>query len=105
MIDRKQKILYNILKGGYKINYSLKKNQLLKETRGVCFEDVIGVLSLRNLVAVIENPNTKDYPDQYILLVRMDDYIHVVPFLTDKENKQYFLKTVYPSRKYTKIYL
>jgi len=37
------------------------------------------------------------------MLVAINDYVYAVPYVEDSE--KIFLKTVFPSRKYTKLYL
>lgn len=47
--------------------------------------------------------NQKQYPGQQILIVEINNYIFLVPFVEDDE--KIFLKTIYPSRRFTRIYL
>jgi hypothetical protein len=47
--------------------------------------------------------NAKDYPHQRIFIVRIGSYAYLVPYVEDEHG--YFLKTVIPSRKFTRIYL
>lgn len=44
-----------------------------------------------------------EYPDQRIMIVSWQDYIHLVPCVRTKEG--YFIKTIIPSRKATREYL
>lgn len=53
----------------------------------------------------MEHPNKQKYPDQRIYLIAYRNYIYVVPFVKSDNEEQIFLKTVYPSREYTKRYL
>jgi hypothetical protein len=77
-----------------------QKNDWLKEHRGVCFDDVMIALEKGKDIAIIDHPSEK-YVHQKILLIEIDHYIYEVPFV----EKDYFLKTLYPSRKFTKKYL
>jgi hypothetical protein len=43
--------------------------------------------------------NQKRYPNQKILVVEIDNYAYLVPFIEDDKGK--FLKTIIPSRKAT----
>jgi len=43
------------------------------------------------------------YPGQKILVVNINDYVFLVPYIEDEE--KLFLKTIDPSRKFTKVYL
>ena len=89
---------------GYSINFNEEKNQLLKESRKVCFDDVIDAVERGKLVGNIKHFNQRLYPSQFLFLVDIDTYIYVVPYVVDKKNETLHLKTVYPSRKYTKLY-
>jgi hypothetical protein len=79
------------------IKWNLIKNDRLKATRGVSFEDL---LNKGKLIAVKKHPIRVN---QSIMLFEYKKYIWIVPFVKDK-NGIIFLKTLYPSRKYTKIY-
>lgn len=79
------------------------KNNLLKETRNISFEEIVLSLSNNKLLEVVEHPNKQKYPGQRIFIVEVRDYAYVVPFVEDEE--KYFLKTIYPSREATKKYL
>ena len=45
----------------------------------------------------------KKYPNQKIFIVKLSEYIYLIPFVEDSE--KVFLKTIYPSRKATKKFL
>ena len=77
------------------IKWNLLKNRRLKETRGVSFEELIGKAEL---IAVKEHPKREL---QSIMLFYYRNYVWVVHYVED-ENGNIFLKTLYPSRKYTK---
>ena len=79
------------------------KNNLLKETRNISFEEIVLSLSNNKLLEVVEHPNKQKYPNQRIFIVEVRDYAYIVPFVEDEE--KYFLKTIYPSREATKNYL
>ncbi len=71
------------------------KSKRLKKTRGASFEELI---KKGELIA------TKDHPSrmlQELLLFKYKKYIWVVPFV--RNEGRWFLKTLYPSRKYTKL--
>lgn len=86
----------------YRFEYSEEKNLLLLESRGFNFEWAIENILSGNLVANIEHFK---YENQYLFLLKVGGYIYVVPYVKDERRKVYFLKTIYPSRKFTKIYL
>jgi hypothetical protein len=54
-------------------------------------------------VIEVDHPNKKKYPNQRILIVDVSGYAYMVPFI--KDDNEYFLKTIIPSRKATKKYL
>ena len=80
-----------------------EKNAKLKSEREICFEDIITAMDEGNLLDIINHSNPVKYPNQRIYVVKINDYVYLVPFVEDEE--KYFLKTVYPSRKMTKKYL
>jgi len=77
------------------IKWDILKSERLKKTRGASFEEVINA----KLIAVKNHPK-KD--KQNILLFKYKRYIWIVPYVENKDSV--FLKTLYPSRKYTKLY-
>lgn len=83
--------------------FNKEKNEKLKKDRGISFDDIINAINSNKLLETISHPNTKKYPHQKMYVVKIGDYIFLVPFVEEKEYM--FLKTVIPSRKYTKIYL
>ena len=76
--------------------WNSEKNELLKRTRGISFEEIIQC----RRIDIIKNPNRLS---QKFLLYEYENYVWVVPFVDTGEDR--FLKTIFPSRKYTKIYL
>jgi len=80
-----------------------EKSRLLKEGRGVSFEEVVFHIENGDLLARLDHPNRARYAHQQIFVVRMGDYVYTVPFVEDEE--KYFLKTIIPSRKLTREYL
>ncbi len=78
------------------IRWSQLKSERLKKTRGVSFEEIIS----SELVAVKSHPKRAD---QSIMLFNLKGYIWIVPYVEEKE--YIFLKTLYPSRKFTKFYI
>ncbi len=79
------------------------KNDKLKATRNVSFEEIILAISNNQLLDVLIHPNTEKYPNQKLFIMELFDYAYVVPFEEDEE--KYFLKTIYPSCEATKKYL
>ncbi|MCK5871774.1 MAG: BrnT family toxin [Methylococcales bacterium] len=85
-----------------KIEWNEDKNKLLKQNRQVCFEDVEEAINNDGVLDIVLHHNQEKYSHQKILIVRINDYIHYVPFVEDDE--KYFLKSIIPSRKHHSIY-
>lgn len=79
------------------------KNELLKRERSVSFEEAVYHINNGDLLAKLDHPNRAKYPHQQVFILEIDGYVHMVPFVEDKE--RYFLKTIIPSRKLTRDYL
>ena len=84
-------------------DWSKDKGQQLFEQRGVSFESVVSAIEQGGLVNVLEHPNQDRYPGQLVYVVEIDDYLHLVPFVTQPDGTR-FLKTIIPSRKATRDY-
>lgn len=80
-----------------------KKNEWLRQERGITFEDIVFHLAQGGLLDTIEHPNQRQYPGQRVFIVNVEGYACLVPFVEDDE--RIFLKTIIPSRKMTKQYL
>ncbi|MBU0975139.1 toxin [Patescibacteria group bacterium] len=86
----------------YSINFNEEKNQLLKMLRGISFDEVVHMLKTKKLVENVRHSNVKKYPNQFIFLFKLDEHIYAAPYVIDENKKEIFLKTIYPSRKFTK---
>jgi len=84
-------------------NWNAEKNEVLIVKRGISFEEVVFYIENGGLLDEIAHPNTQDYPHQRIFVVAVESYVYLVPYI-ENEN-EIFLKTIIPSRKFTKIYL
>ena len=84
-------------------NWDNHKNEKLRIERGVSFEQVVFCIENEKILDIIEHPNEEKYKGQKMYVVEIDNYAYIVPFV-DKNNER-FLKTVFPSRKYTKLYI
>ena len=80
-----------------------EKNKLLERTRGLGFEDVIFHMQNGDILDIIGHPNASRYPNQRIIVLNMEGYAYLVPFV--EQEGTWFLKTIIPSRKATKEYL
>jgi len=79
------------------------KNELLKNRRGVCFEQVVILMEREDILETIEHPNQNKYPGQRIATVMIDDYAYLVSYI--QESDEIFLKTIIPGRKATNKYM
>ena len=77
------------------IRWSQLKSERLKRTRKVSFEEIISA----QLVSIKKHPKRAG---QNIMLFKYKGYIWIVPYVEEKD--YIFLKTLYPSRKFTKLY-
>lgn len=84
-------------------DWNEEKNEFLKSTRGVSFEEVVFHIQNGDVLDVIKHPNADRYPQQNIIVLNIEDYVYLVPYV--KERGVRFLKTIIPSRKATKEYL
>ncbi len=85
------------------IDWDEEKNKRLIKERGISFEEIKIAIESEKFLDVYDHPNQKKYPGQRIFAVQFEGYIYLVPFVEDE--KKFFLKTVFPSRKATKRYL
>jgi len=82
--------------------WNKEKNELLKKSdRKISFEQIVVAISNRKLLDIIPSPS---HNGQLCFVVEIENYCYIVPFVEEDE-KTLFLKTIYPSRKYTKYYL
>lgn len=79
-----------------RLRWSHEKNRLLKQTRGVSFEEIVRHIESDEILDVRKHPSER-YPHQRIFVIEHADYVYLVPFVEDDE--EIFLKTIIPSRK------
>jgi len=80
-----------------------EKNNILKEERKISFERIVVAIEEGHLLDVLGHSDKEKYGNQLILIVEIDGYAVCVPCVPEKDG-DFFLKTLYPSRKYTKDY-
>ena len=80
-----------------------EKNALLEKTRGVSFEDVVYHIENGDILDIIRHPNASRYPNQEIIVLNMEGYAYLVPYVERGGTR--ILKTIIPSRKATREYL
>lgn len=66
-------------------------------------KEIILAIEGDGLLDVLRHSNPGRYSNQRVLVVDVDGYAHLVPFVEEAE--YYFLKTIIPSRKATRDYL
>ncbi len=70
----------------------------MRSTRAIGFQEAIEAIESGNVLADFPHPNRNKYANQRVMVVEIDGYAYVVPYLSD--NGVLVLKTVYPSRKF-----
>jgi uncharacterized DUF497 family protein len=80
-----------------------EKNEQLKLQRGIGFEQIVMHVERGDVIEIIKHPNKEKYPNQQIIIVNINEYAYLVPFI--QEENEIFLKTIIPSRKATNHYL
>lgn len=81
------------------LNWSSKKNEILKRERGIAFEEIAYLIESGQIIGIEENPGR---PDQKMYVLEIGNYAVLVPFVESEE--EIFLKTAFPGRRYTKLY-
>jgi len=78
------------------VRWNPLKSKRLKKVRGVSFEEIIKA----KLIVVRKHPSKSH---QEMLIYEYKGYVWVVPYVIEEEG--IFLKTIYPSRKFKKLYM
>ncbi len=81
------------------LNWSPEKNEILKRERGISFEEIAHLIESEQIIGIEENIG---HLNQKIYILEIETYAVIVPFV--ENDKEIFLKTAFPSRKYTKRY-
>ena len=79
------------------------KDEWLRRHRGLSFDDVVYHLEHGGFLDDIPHPNQVRHPGERLYIIRIGDYAYEVPFYRDGDVES--LRTLYPSRKYTRTYL
>ena len=80
-----------------------EKNEQLVQERGISFEQITVAVENGDLLQVFQHPNSAKYPRQKIMIVGIDGYAYLIPFV--EETDYLFLKTIIPSRKATRDFI
>jgi len=83
-----------------RIIWDSEKDRKLILERGFSLEKCAEMIFEKKYHAILKNPSRAE---QKIFIIPFRDYTYVVPFIIDAD-KNIILKTVFPSRKYHKIY-
>jgi uncharacterized DUF497 family protein len=83
-----------------RILWDAEKNHKLIAERGLSMDIFASLILDKKYFAILKNPSRGE---QRIFIISYQDYTYVVPFVVDNE-QNIILKTVFPSRKYHKIY-
>ncbi len=86
-----------------RINWNTEKSQSLKESRGICFEDLVFHIENGDILDDYLHPNQQKYAGQRIMVIGIDNYAYLVPYVENEG--ELFLKTIIPSRNATEKYL
>ncbi|MCP4682657.1 MAG: BrnT family toxin [Desulfobacterales bacterium] len=81
------------------LNWDSEKNKILIVERGISFEEIAYLIESGQILGIEENPGR---PNQKMYILEIENYAIIVPFV--ENNNEIFLKTAFPSRKYTKRY-
>ena len=87
-----------------KFSYNYEKNALLLRDRGIGFEEIIRAIGSGGLLAIVDHPNLRKYPNQKLFYVYIMDEVYVVPCVQETGGVL-FLKMLFPSRKARKLFL
>ena len=79
-----------------------EKNLELVARRGVSFYDAVEQIKNKGILDSYKHPQSDKYPNQFIYVIRLNEYIHYVPYVYDGDD--IFLKNIIPSRRLNKIY-
>jgi hypothetical protein len=85
------------------IKFNEEKNQLLKSTIGIGFDEILIFIQNGNVLDDLKHP-AAERSNQRLYLIKIEEHVYVVPYVIDKSKHEIFLKTIYPSRKYTNLY-
>ena len=86
-----------------RFKWNAEKNEILAKERGITFEEIVQRIEAGSIIINTDHPNKEKYPNQKIMIIDVEGYAYLVPYVVDKN--VFFLKTIIPSKKATKKYL
>ena len=87
------------------IRWNTEKAKWLKDQPGrnnIGFEECAVLIEAGDILDDIANPST-NFPDQRAFVLAVEGYVYLVPYVYGDDG--IFLKTVFPNRKMTALYL
>ena len=87
------------------IRWDPEKAKRLRDDKtrgGLSFEECVIAIEGNGVLDIVENPST-NHPSQHVYVLNLEGYAYGVPFVESED--EIFLKTMFPSRVYTTIYL
>lgn len=96
---------HRVILGGHPklIHWSKAKDDRLLAERGIGFEFVAGLLEQGAYLLIVDHWNQVRYPSQKAFVLEIGEYGFYVPYV--ETSTDVFLKTIFPSRKATRLYL
>ena len=80
-----------------------EKDSWLQAERDIGFGPIARMLERGSYLKIADHWNAARYPNQRLFVLEIDGYAYCVPFI--ETPVLVFLKTIFPSRKATKLYL
>lgn len=76
-------------------NWDEDKNNILKQERGISFEEIVYYIQKGNLLDIIENPNNEKYKNQKVFIDLLCNHSVVLHYNMNRGRKLYnfFLQT------------
>ena len=81
------------------LNWNSEKNETLKRERGISFEEIAYLIESGQIIGIEENPSR---PNQKMYILKIENHAVIVGYV--ENDNEIFLKTAFPSRKYTNRY-
>ena len=60
-----------------------KKNEQLKNQRGISFEQIVLAIEADGLLDVLQHSNREKYPNQRVLVVAVEQYVYLIPYVEE----------------------
>ncbi|GLR25081.1 hypothetical protein [Limnobacter litoralis] len=62
-----------------------EKNEVLKSERSISFEEIVLAIEADGVLDNLNHPNSNKYPGQSILVVALNGYAYLVPYVEEPE--------------------